>query len=92
MMKPIREPVLRIEIDKHEFISRVMGLTLEGSFNKRDALMQIVGAKAKRPCGHCIKGIGPYTSCVFVEGIFGGCCANCMRHRRASCSLVGKSP
>lgn len=76
--KPIRELVLRTQVSGNKFLSELQskrGTCL--ARRKSAAMMQVVGTTAEKPCDRCRWGYGPFSTCVFVEGIFGNRCANC---------------
>ena len=52
-------------------------LNLVRPSNREAYLAQATGVVSAAPCGHCARGVGPWTECVVVAQLFGGSCANC---------------
>ncbi|KAJ5380310.1 Protein of unknown function DUF3716 [Penicillium cataractarum] len=81
--KPIRELVFRDLLKGKYFLSRLHAKQYSTKRNNTEncwnqaALLQIVGRLAEKACNSCIGGFGPFTTCVVVDDVFGGSCANC---------------
>lgn len=49
-------------------------------------VLQIVGTLAETACFSCRNGNGLFTSCVVVDDLMGGSCANCCGNGATRCS------
>lgn len=85
--------LLALEGVRNVFLRGERELYLQRPTNVEAVLGQSRGELEEVECKACAAGGGPFTTCVTVEGMFGGSCTNCHHGSKASrCSLRQFAP